>query len=117
MERQTLSFSSHKIVSFRYECSLGLQREGRSQQCGFGPLKWRKALEINLSELRKSKSEPAQHSARYPDDGNLQEQLQADVAKKDEAIRYYSWLDRLIETFESGDLFTLAPKDLPSSQT
>jgi DNA-binding transcriptional regulator GbsR (MarR family) len=83
----------------------------------FFALKWRKALEMNLHALRKSKSELLQLSERYPDDDYLQQQLQNDLAKMDEAIRYYLWLDRLIETFETGEIFTLVPKDLPSTQS
>lgn len=76
-------------------------------------LKWRKALEINLSSLRKSKVELNQLAQQYPDDAALQAILQTDLQKIDEAIRYYSWLDRLIDSFESGEIYNLVPKDLP----
>lgn len=76
-------------------------------------LKWRKALEINLNSLRKSKVELNQLSQQYPDDTALQSILQTDTNKIDEAIRYYKWLDRLIDCFESEDIFNLVPKDLP----
>ncbi|MCY9661656.1 GbsR/MarR family transcriptional regulator [Paenibacillus chondroitinus] len=76
-------------------------------------LKWRKALEINLSSLRKSKVELNQLSQQYPDDTALQGILQTDINKIDEAIRYYKWLDRLIDSFETEEIFNLVPKDLP----
>ncbi|BFT74093.1 MULTISPECIES: GbsR/MarR family transcriptional regulator [Paenibacillus] len=76
-------------------------------------LKWRKALEINLSSLRKSKVELNQLSQLYPDDTALQGILQTDINKIDEAIRYYKWLDRLIDSFETEEIFNLVPKDLP----
>lgn len=69
-------------------------------------LKWRKALEINLSSLRKSKVELNQLSQLYPDDTALQAILQTDMNKIDEAIRYYKWLDRLIDSFESEEILT-----------
>ncbi|MBB6677043.1 GbsR/MarR family transcriptional regulator [Cohnella lubricantis] len=80
----------------------------------FFSLKWRKASEINLHALRKSKSELQELSAKYAEDEAFLQQLQADQAKVDEAIRYYSWLNRLIEAFESEEIFKLVPKDLPS---
>lgn len=76
-------------------------------------LKWRKALEINLSSLRKSKVELNQLSQLYPDDTALQAILQTDTNKIDEAIRYYKWLDRLIDSFETEEIYNLVPKDLP----
>ncbi|WP_027094417.1 GbsR/MarR family transcriptional regulator [Cohnella thermotolerans] len=79
----------------------------------FFSLKWRKASEMNLHALRKSKSEMLELSAKHAEDEDFQQQVQADLAKIDEAIRYYSWLNRLIETFESGDIFKLVPKDAP----
>ncbi|MBP1963142.1 GbsR/MarR family transcriptional regulator [Paenibacillus aceris] len=76
-------------------------------------LKWRKALEINLSSLRKSRIELNQLGLLYPDDATLQSILQTDMDKIDEAIRYYHWLDRLIDSFETGDIYNFIPKDLP----
>ncbi|MFC0215413.1 GbsR/MarR family transcriptional regulator [Paenibacillus chartarius] len=78
----------------------------------FFSLKWRKALDINLHALRKSKSELLELAGRFPDNEQLQAQLKADVAKMDEAVRYYMWLDRLIESFETGDIFQFIPKDV-----
>jgi DNA-binding transcriptional regulator GbsR (MarR family) len=82
----------------------------------FFALKWQKASEINLQALRKSRLELSELSARYSDNETLQTILKADLAKIDEAIRYYKWLNRLIEAFESGDIFQLVPKDIPPSQ-
>lgn len=79
-------------------------------------LKWRKALEINLSSLNKSKKELIQLNQLYPDDTALQDILQTDLDKIDEAIRYYQWLDRLIDSFETGDIFNMIPKDLPQDR-
>jgi DNA-binding transcriptional regulator GbsR (MarR family) len=79
-------------------------------------LKWRKALEINLSSLNKSKKELIQLNQLYPDDTALQAILQTDLDKIDEAIRYYQWLDRLIDSFETGDIFNMIPKDLPQDR-
>ncbi|SDE21574.1 DNA-binding transcriptional regulator GbsR, MarR family [Paenibacillus sp. UNCCL117] len=74
-------------------------------------LKWRKALEINLSALRKSKTELCKLCEQSPDDTALQAVLKPDLDKIDEAIRYYMWLDRLIDALESGEIYNLVPKD------
>ncbi|RTE11220.1 GbsR/MarR family transcriptional regulator [Paenibacillus whitsoniae] len=79
----------------------------------FFSLKWRKALEINLSALRKSKSELSHLLQQNSEDSQLHAIVQVDLAKIDEAIRYYLWLDRLIDAFESGDIFNYVPKDAP----
>lgn len=80
----------------------------------FFSLKWRKALEINLQALRKSKGELTELMSRYEEDETLREVVQADLDKLNEAIRYYLWLDRLIEAFETGAIFDLVPKDAPA---
>jgi DNA-binding transcriptional regulator GbsR (MarR family) len=78
----------------------------------FFSIKWRKASEINLHALRKSKSELLALAEQFAGDEALEQQVQIDLAKIDEAIRYYQWLNRLIETFESQDIFKLVPKDI-----
>lgn len=77
-------------------------------------IKWRKAMEINLQALKKSKGELTELLSRYPEDGSLQQLIQTDLDKLEEAIRYYLWLDRLIDAFESGAIYDLVPKNTPS---
>lgn len=79
----------------------------------FFSLKWRKASEMNLHALRKSKAELQTLAVKYSEDETFIQQMQADLSKIDEAIRYYLWLNRLIEAFESGDIFQLVPQDPP----
>ncbi|MCZ8521881.1 MULTISPECIES: GbsR/MarR family transcriptional regulator [Paenibacillus] len=74
-------------------------------------LKWRKALEINLNALRKSKNELMELSNQSSSVPALQNVLESDLAKLDEAIRYYRWLDQLIDALESGEIFKWVPKD------
>lgn len=80
----------------------------------FFSIKWRKALEMNHLALRKSKAEISEIASRIPEGDAVRVKLDADLAKMDEAIRYYQWLDRLIDTFESGDIFKLVPKVTPT---
>lgn len=82
----------------------------------FFSLKWRKALEINLQALRKSKAELQELLRTHPDHEALAETVEADLAKMNEAIRYYLWLDRFIDALETEAIFELVPKDLPKNQ-
>jgi HTH-type transcriptional regulator, glycine betaine synthesis regulator len=80
----------------------------------FFSLKWRKALEINLQSLKRSKAELMGLLQSSSDQENLQRHLEADLTKIDEAIRYYLWLDRFIDALETGAIFELVPKDTSS---
>jgi DNA-binding transcriptional regulator GbsR (MarR family) len=77
----------------------------------FFTVKWRKSMEMNLSSLRKSLSELEQLADQYKDQQALQSILSADMEKLKEAVGYYVWLGRLIDTFESGEIYKLVPKD------
>ncbi|MDF2934816.1 MAG: transcriptional regulator [Paenibacillaceae bacterium] len=76
-------------------------------------LKWRKALEINMQALRKSRAELQELARTGSGQEELQQLVMEDVAKINEAIRYYLWLDRFIDALETGAIFELVPKDLP----
>lgn len=77
----------------------------------FFVIKWRKSMEMNLQAFRKSLHEMEQLSAQYPDHEELQAIVQTDIRKMEEAIRYYLWLERLIDSFESGEIYKLIPKE------
>lgn len=79
--------------------------------------KWRKAVEINQQALRKSLAELQDLAGRYPDDDSLQSQLTTDIHKIKEALGYYAWLGKLIDSFESGDIYQFIPKVTPDSDS
>jgi HTH-type transcriptional regulator, glycine betaine synthesis regulator len=74
-------------------------------------VKWRKSLEMNLSALQRSLGEIRRLIPEYPDDEAFQSILQTDIQKIEHAISYYQWLDRLIDSFESGDIYNFIPKE------
>lgn len=76
----------------------------------FFSIRWRSSVEHNLYALRRSMQELQVLKEQYPDDETLQEVIDNDVNKMTEAIAYYQWLDRLIDFFESDELFTVIPK-------
>lgn len=79
-------------------------------------IKWRMALEINLQALNRSLRELKALADKYPDDEYLQASILEDMEKMEESIRYYDWLDRLIDTLENGDIFQLVPKEAPAKK-
>ncbi|WP_054956526.1 GbsR/MarR family transcriptional regulator [Paenibacillus dakarensis] len=81
----------------------------------FFDIKWRKSVESNIVILGKALEETAKLMRQHEDDPLLMSVLQEDQAKMKEAISYYKWLDRLIDTLVSGEIFNLVPKE-PSSE-
>ncbi|HEX7055818.1 MAG TPA: GbsR/MarR family transcriptional regulator [Bacilli bacterium] len=77
----------------------------------FFVIKWRQSMEMNLSALKKSLRELADLKSRYPEDEYLQAIVAKDTEKLQAAIGYYHWLGRLIDTFESGEIYNLVPKN------
>jgi DNA-binding transcriptional regulator GbsR (MarR family) len=70
-------------------------------------------VEINMQALRKSRTELQELARTHPGEEELGRLVEEDLAKINEAIRYYLWLDRFIEVLETGAIFDLVPKDLP----
>lgn len=75
----------------------------------FFAIKWRKAVESNILVLRRSLEELNRCLASEPE-GPLRKVLEEDARKMKEAVKYYEWLDRLIDTMENGDIYQLVPK-------
>ncbi|WP_150268993.1 GbsR/MarR family transcriptional regulator [Paenibacillus tepidiphilus] len=74
-------------------------------------IKWRKAVEGNMTALAKSLEEIKQMQSDYADDAAVMKLLATDQVKIDEAIKYYRWLLKLIEALETGKIFELIPKE------
>ncbi|WP_435164769.1 GbsR/MarR family transcriptional regulator [Paenibacillus glycanilyticus] len=77
----------------------------------FFSIKWRKAVESNMASLQKSLKEIHALQASDPDNNTLQEITSVDEQKINEALKYYRWLHRLINSFESGEIFDFIPKE------
>ncbi|MEK3901067.1 GbsR/MarR family transcriptional regulator [Paenibacillus sp. FSL R7-0179] len=74
-------------------------------------IKWRKAVEGNMTALNKSLAEIRQMQTDYADEPDLSRLLHSDELKIEEAIKYYRWLLKLIESLETGKIFELIPKE------
>ncbi|ACT03124.1 GbsR/MarR family transcriptional regulator [Paenibacillus sp. JDR-2] len=77
----------------------------------FFSIKWRKAVESNMASLQKSLKEIHALQTSDPDNSTLQEITSVDEQKINEALNYYRWLHRLIDSFESGEIFDFIPKE------
>lgn len=76
----------------------------------FFAIKWRKAVESNILILRRSMEEMKKVLANEPE-GPLRHVMEEDIVKMKEAVKYYEWMDRLIDTMESGEIYKLVPKE------
>lgn len=79
-------------------------------------IKWRKAVESNMSALNKSLQEVRNMKAETAESNGLLEHalvelLESDEAKIIDALKYYRWLMRFIESLETGRIFELIPKE------
>ncbi|MBH5317550.1 GbsR/MarR family transcriptional regulator [Paenibacillus sp. GSMTC-2017] len=77
----------------------------------FFSIKWRKAVEMNKSVLRRSIKELDLLMVEHEADEAFMKLLVSDKGKNEEALKYYKWLDRLIESFESGEIYDFIPKE------
>ncbi|OKP99852.1 GbsR/MarR family transcriptional regulator [Paenibacillus sp. P46E] len=74
-------------------------------------IKWRKAVEGNMTALGKSLHEIQLMKSEYADEPAMEQLLRTDEVKIEEAIKYYRWLLKLIEALETGKIFELIPKE------
>jgi DNA-binding transcriptional regulator GbsR (MarR family) len=74
-------------------------------------IKWRKSMEMNKSSLNKSLSEIQALRQANLDNDKLITQTDADILKMKQALQYYRWLERFIDSLESGDIFDWIPKE------
>jgi DNA-binding transcriptional regulator GbsR (MarR family) len=76
-------------------------------------VRWRKSMELNMTALKKSLSEIANLKREAEDTGDTAfiALLEEDERKMQEAVKYYEWLNRLLDTFESGEIYDWVPKE------
>ncbi|WP_413306802.1 GbsR/MarR family transcriptional regulator [Bacillus sp. 1P10SD] len=76
----------------------------------FFSIKWRTGISINVSAMEKSLSE----FQSLLDDENVDTKIKAeakmDIEKLTDALEYYDWLNRLVDSFESKEIFQYIPK-------
>ncbi|MNJ65843.1 hypothetical protein D3C77_618820 [compost metagenome] len=61
--------------------------------------------------LARSMKEIEALKQQYEDDAAFIQVLHQDAEKINEALKYYKWLERLIHSFETGDIYRFIPKE------
>ncbi len=74
-------------------------------------IKWRKSMEMNKQSLNKSLAELYKLREQNPENDNLIALTDMDIAKMTQALQYYRWLERFIDSLESGEIFEWIPKE------
>ncbi len=77
----------------------------------FFTIKWRSGISMNVSAIQKSLADLKE----LLDDEQISEEIKIeaenDIAKLNNALEYYFWLNRLVDSFESHEIFTFVPKE------
>ncbi|WP_158738234.1 GbsR/MarR family transcriptional regulator [Alteribacillus sp. YIM 98480] len=68
--------------------------------------RWREATDNNHNAALEAIDELKEIN-KQTDDVSLQEQIETDINKLQQAVKYYSWLDEVIALFENGDIFQI----------
>lgn len=71
---------------------------------------WRKGTQVNMEALSKSLTEIENVLADTPSE-DVAEQAKKDIDKITYAIKYYDWLNEVIDLFESKEIFKLTGKN------
>lgn len=88
-----------------------VERDWYQSFIDFFSIRWRSSIENNLQALRRSMQELDALKSQNSDDETFLLVINNDRVKLTEAIAYYQWLNRLIDFFESDELFNVVPKN------
>lgn len=77
----------------------------------FFTIKWRSGIAMNMSAMAKAIKE----LERLVDSENIDEEIvrwaRVDIKKLRDGLEYYEWLNRLVDSFDSGKIFEFIPKN------
>ncbi|WP_442593857.1 GbsR/MarR family transcriptional regulator [Neobacillus sp. D3-1R] len=71
---------------------------------------WRKGVALNISSINKSLEEVTELIENQETPGDLKCVAENDRKRYIYALEYYDWLNRLIDTFETKEIFNYVPK-------
>ncbi|MEH7345491.1 GbsR/MarR family transcriptional regulator [Bacillus sp. JJ1532] len=77
----------------------------------FFTIKWRAGISMNVSAMKKSLRELESLVNSEETDEEIRMAARIDMEKLKDALRYYEWLNRLVDSFDSGKIFDFIPKD------
>nr|WP_309101221.1 GbsR/MarR family transcriptional regulator [Fredinandcohnia onubensis] len=77
----------------------------------FFTIKWRSGISMNVSAIQKSLADLKE----LLEDEQISEEVRVeagnDIAKLNNALEYYFWLNRLVDSFETHEIFKYVPKE------
>lgn len=76
----------------------------------FFTIKWRAGISINMTAMEKSLSELESLLVDEKVDTLVKKQVKNDIEKLTSAIEYYNWLNRLVDSLETKEIFEFIPK-------
>ncbi|WP_040206747.1 GbsR/MarR family transcriptional regulator [Neobacillus jeddahensis] len=77
----------------------------------FFSIKWRTGISINVSAMEKSLAELQSLVEDEGTDSKVHAEAKQDIEKLTDALEYYDWLNRLVDSFESKEIFNYIPKN------
>lgn len=76
----------------------------------FFTVKWRAGIHINVSAMERSRADLQRLVEDEKVEDHLKHEAKIDIEKLTEALEYYDWLNRLVDSFESQEIFEFIPK-------
>jgi DNA-binding transcriptional regulator GbsR (MarR family) len=71
--------------------------------------RWRKGIEMNEEEITEASQDLIELASSTTDE-ELKALIELDLNRLEHAMEYYDWLERLVKSFETGEIFTFIPK-------
>ncbi|WP_274361765.1 GbsR/MarR family transcriptional regulator [Paenibacillus thermotolerans] len=90
-----------------------VERDWHQTFVDYFSIRWRKSVEMNVQVINKALVElgKLRQSAQDAEDTALLALIDRDEQKMQEALKYYVWVERLIDSFETGEIYKLVPKE------
>ncbi|MGG3928223.1 GbsR/MarR family transcriptional regulator [Metabacillus fastidiosus] len=76
----------------------------------FFSTKWRNGVSMNIAAIEKSLNELKELLDIQDLDNEILGEINSDIEKLNKALDYYDWLNRLIDSLESHEIFEFIPK-------
>lgn len=73
-------------------------------------IKWRKGISMNIASIERSIKELQRLTEEETTSDEIKTLAKKDIDKLEETVSYYHWLNRLVDSFETQDIFKYIPK-------